>query len=234
MYCRTCGNEMQDTTKYCQNCGKEPHYGENFCQNCGSGMNQQQDICLNCGVSVQNTSIYSQIKSLRSHMHCRNCGNKIDINADFCINCGTRPLNATAYCQDCGGETKSEEANCFNCGAHLKHLEKPRRVTPEYTEGFPTSSTYYEKEFKKIETSKESYKGKWNWPAFLFGGFWALSKGLWVIFIIHMSIVFLIQPGLRLILIIIMTIVLGKRGNYLVFRKKNYNEQLPKDMSELF
>jgi hypothetical protein len=39
---------------------------------------------------------------------------------------------------------------------------------------------YYQKEFKKIYESGESYQGTWNWDAFLFGGLWALAKGCWL------------------------------------------------------
>lgn len=39
---------------------------------------------------------------------------------------------------------------------------------------------YYQKEFKKIHESNESYKGKWNWWAFFFTGLWCLIKGCWV------------------------------------------------------
>jgi hypothetical protein len=38
---------------------------------------------------------------------------------------------------------------------------------------------FYQKEFRKIEASNETYKGKWNWWAFLFTGIWALYKQCW-------------------------------------------------------
>jgi hypothetical protein len=41
-------------------------------------------------------------------------------------------------------------------------------------------SPYYQAEFKKIFESGETYKGKLNWAAFLFGGFWAMTKQLWL------------------------------------------------------
>ena len=40
---------------------------------------------------------------------------------------------------------------------------------------------YYQKEFQKIHDSNESYKGKWNWWAFLFSYVWAINKGCWAI-----------------------------------------------------
>src|ERR1700723_2192283 len=35
---------------------------------------------------------------------------------------------------------------------------------------------YYQEEFKKILESGETYKGKLNWAAFLFGLLWAMTK----------------------------------------------------------
>jgi len=45
---------------------------------------------------------------------------------------------------------------------------------------FSPLSLYYQSEFAEILSSGEAYKGKFNWAAFLFGVFWALSKGLWL------------------------------------------------------
>ena len=54
-----------------------------------------------------------------------------------------------------------------------------------------SNDPYYQKEFQKIHESHEAYKGKWNWWAFFFTGFWALSKGCYVLglFILISSIV---------------------------------------------
>lgn len=35
---------------------------------------------------------------------------------------------------------------------------------------------FYQEAFRKIYESNETYKGKWNWNAFLFSGAWALKK----------------------------------------------------------
>jgi len=46
------------------------------------------------------------------------------------------------------------------------------------------SDPYYLNEFQKIHDSDDTYKGKWNWNAFLFSGLWALHKKCWVLFIL--------------------------------------------------
>ena len=45
----------------------------------------------------------------------------------------------------------------------------------------------YHEEFRKIWESGETYKGKWNWTAFLFGTLWAVTKGLWASVAVSLS-----------------------------------------------
>jgi len=46
---------------------------------------------------------------------------------------------------------------------------------------------YYQEEFRKIRDSNESYKGKWNWWAFIFAGIWGLFKGSGSLHFYHLS-----------------------------------------------
>ena len=82
-------------------------------------------------------------------------------------------------------------------------------------------SPYYQEEFKKIWESGEVYKGKWNWAAFFFGGFWALTKGTWLSAVISLGLCFLGGIG------IIYWFIFGFRGNYIYYTLHAKGKQLP-------
>lgn len=48
MYCRTCGNKINDNTNVCVKCGCKPLAGKNYCQNCGAKTSIQQVMCTKC------------------------------------------------------------------------------------------------------------------------------------------------------------------------------------------
>lgn len=52
MYCRNCGNEVNDKAVACIKCGFNPHSEKNFCPSCGVETNPNQVICTKCGVSL--------------------------------------------------------------------------------------------------------------------------------------------------------------------------------------
>jgi hypothetical protein len=78
---------------------------------------------------------------------------------------------------------------------------------------FAGLSGYYQREFSKIYNSNETYKGTWNWAAFLFGPLWALTKGLTVSAVIAIMLA-LISGGM---LGIPIGIIYGVRGNYFYY-----------------
>ncbi len=51
MYCKNCGEMMNDNQAICIKCGVKTGDGSNFCQNCGSPMSPGAEICLACGVA---------------------------------------------------------------------------------------------------------------------------------------------------------------------------------------
>ena len=57
MYCRNCGETMNDNQAICLKCGVKVGNGDAFCSNCGSATNSGADVCLNCGVSLKKASI---------------------------------------------------------------------------------------------------------------------------------------------------------------------------------
>ncbi len=90
--------------------------------------------------------------------------------------------------------------------------------------------SYYQSEFEQIIHSKEFYKGKWNWWAFLFGPIWCFSKGLWqyaLIFLIPYLLVYLfVSVDLAVVCALIWAIVLGMKGTWFYYNLKVKNKQI--------
>ena len=55
MFCKNCGEAMNDNQAICIKCGVKTGDGNAFCANCGSSMNPEAEVCLNCGVAVKKT-----------------------------------------------------------------------------------------------------------------------------------------------------------------------------------
>lgn len=51
MYCKNCGEVMNDNQAICLNCGVNAGEGSSFCHSCGKEVNLGAAVCLNCGVS---------------------------------------------------------------------------------------------------------------------------------------------------------------------------------------
>lgn len=169
-------------------------------------------------------------------MFCRNCGIEINEKAEFCVGCGCKPLSDNKFCQECGVETNAKQEICIKCGVKLKSSTSTSSTSSGISNDFnkiingdgilnldfSNLDSYYQAEFTKIYESNEAYKGKWNWFAFLFGGIWALTKGVWIspLAVFLLSIFTLGIPG------IIYWIVCGFRGNYMYYNAYVKNKQL--------
>lgn len=53
MYCKNCGNAMDDNAAVCINCGTPKGQGERFCINCGTELKPGAAVCTNCGFAAQ-------------------------------------------------------------------------------------------------------------------------------------------------------------------------------------
>ena len=51
MYCKVCGNQINDNQVVCLNCGCARGAGTRFCANCGKELNPNSFACMNCGVA---------------------------------------------------------------------------------------------------------------------------------------------------------------------------------------
>ena len=54
MYCKNCGNLMDNNASVCVKCGVATGVGNRFCHNCGKELTPGAAVCLNCGSAVTN------------------------------------------------------------------------------------------------------------------------------------------------------------------------------------
>lgn len=54
MFCKNCGNPMDDLASICVNCGVAKGIGNNYCPNCGAQTMPGANACTNCGVMLAN------------------------------------------------------------------------------------------------------------------------------------------------------------------------------------
>ncbi len=52
MFCRNCGEEVNDQAVMCVTCGCSPKSGSKFCQNCKGETDPAAVVCVNCGVKL--------------------------------------------------------------------------------------------------------------------------------------------------------------------------------------
>lgn len=56
MYCKNCGEQMNDNQAICLKCGVKTGEGSAFCANCGKEVSAEAEVCTNCGVAVKKAS----------------------------------------------------------------------------------------------------------------------------------------------------------------------------------
>jgi len=52
MYCRNCGNQIDDKAVVCVKCGVRPNDGTAFCQACGKDTQPGAVMCVQCGAKL--------------------------------------------------------------------------------------------------------------------------------------------------------------------------------------
>ena len=53
MYCRNCGEQMNDNQAICLKCGVAVGTGKAFCKHCGKPVNENAAVCLSCGCKIE-------------------------------------------------------------------------------------------------------------------------------------------------------------------------------------
>lgn len=91
--------------------------------------------------------------------------------------------------------------------------------------------SYYQNEFRKIIESNETYKGKWNWFAFLFSWIWLFTKGIWgYALIILGTLILTFGSQIYIFLGLGWAIIMGLRGTWLMYNVKIKQKQMPKSL----
>ena len=52
MYCRNCGQSVDEKAVACPHCGVPPWMEKKFCPNCGAATQLNQILCVKCGASL--------------------------------------------------------------------------------------------------------------------------------------------------------------------------------------
>ena len=60
MFCKNCGEQMNDNQAICLKCGVKTGQGSAFCANCGKEVAAGAEVCLNCGVAVKKAGDYGK------------------------------------------------------------------------------------------------------------------------------------------------------------------------------
>ncbi len=53
MFCKNCGNALNETDAVCSACGVKVGEGNAYCANCGNIATPDADTCLSCGASLK-------------------------------------------------------------------------------------------------------------------------------------------------------------------------------------
>ena len=53
MYCKNCGQQLNENQAICLNCGVSVENGTKYCHNCGNELPENADFCINCGVATK-------------------------------------------------------------------------------------------------------------------------------------------------------------------------------------
>lgn len=53
MYCRNCGEPMNENQAICLKCGVKAGVGNRYCANCGNPVDVNASVCLNCGCAIR-------------------------------------------------------------------------------------------------------------------------------------------------------------------------------------
>ncbi|WP_178075833.1 DUF2628 domain-containing protein [Paenibacillus oralis] len=137
------------------------------------------------------------------------------------------------YCSNCGTILEKEDKFCAGCGTPIKtRHNEPAALTPYAKSGAAPETAGKDSpppEFGVPLEELELFIGKragayfqkwredhrWNWPAFLFGGFWLLYRGMylyWLIYLIVCSLIInivgsLVFPGYQVSFSMVITML---------------------------
>ena len=123
MYCRNCGEEMNDNQAICLKCGVEVGKGDSFCANCGKPVAANAAVCLSCGVAIK--------KPEDEKKNSLNGKDKVTM-AIICFFLGGIGIHNFMMGETKKGVTKILLAFCFGIGSILALIDLIKIATDSY------------------------------------------------------------------------------------------------------
>lgn len=118
MYCRSCGEQMNDNQAICLKCGVKVGEGNAYCANCGSPVQPNAEFCLNCGVGLKKTQKYG--------------GQDKTVMAILCFFLGGIGIHNFIMGETKKGIVKIAATCCFGIGCILALIDFVRILTDSY------------------------------------------------------------------------------------------------------
>ncbi len=53
MFCKNCGEALNENQAICIKCGVKVGDGTSFCANCGNAVPENAEVCMSCGVAIK-------------------------------------------------------------------------------------------------------------------------------------------------------------------------------------
>lgn len=143
MFCKNCGEKMNDNKVACEKCGTYLGYGFKYCEQCGKPTDEETgacqdcgEVCLNCkkhvglknidfcpycGASIDVKKNMDKIENVESNevKFCKNCGVKLNDKQAVCLKCGVKVGEGNSFCENCGNPVNANASVCLSCGVAL-------------------------------------------------------------------------------------------------------------------
>lgn len=118
MYCKNCGEQMNDNQAICIKCGVKVGEGSSYCANCGKDIAPGADVCLNCGVAVKKSANYGGYDKI--------------VLALICFFLGGIGIHNFMLGETKKGIVKIVLSFCFGIGAILALIDFVKILTDKY------------------------------------------------------------------------------------------------------
>ncbi len=120
MYCKSCGEMMNENQAICVKCGVKAGEGSNYCYNCGNQLTPGAEVCLSCGFAQKKPDS-------------NNLGNYDKITlALLCFFLGGIGVHNFMLGETKKGIFKIVMSFCFGIGAILALVDFVRILTDKY------------------------------------------------------------------------------------------------------
>ena len=68
MYCKNCGNPVEQGAAVCTSCGVPVGQGTNYCANCGAQLPTEAAVCMSCGFAANTVQKAPAVPGAKSKM----------------------------------------------------------------------------------------------------------------------------------------------------------------------